>query len=309
MRPARRRGECRPRRDVHDGPLPAGGGHAPRRGRRAEERPLQVHPEEPVPVGFRHVEKGHAREDRGVVHENIDAAETVGGRHETLDLLRPRNVGLHRYRVRACRLHRRGHDGGGLLVIQIIDHDRSACLGRSQRNGGPDALLRARDDGNPACKNGHRSLPIPDRVPPGRPGSSRGAPARLPRRKAWRCRAHCSNRRWCRDDRRCRPRAFYDSRRPALQGAVLSLPRREATGVAGEASGAIPRASMTTLRDLRNGPGASPKARRNHRFRWALSAKPHSWATRVTVRVVFIRSHLLCWRRKSRQSSAAVMPQ
>ena len=72
---------------------------------------------------------------------------------------------------------------------------------------------------------------------------------------------------------------------------------------AGVACGANPRALMTTLPDLRNAPGTSPKARRNHRFRCALSAKPHSWATCVTVRSLFVSSRLLCWMRSSGEIS------
>ena len=54
---------------------------------------------------------------------------------------------------------------------------------------------------------GHDVRPSPSRVPPGRSGSSRGIPARLPRRRAWRCWGRCSSRRWYRDGRRSRRRS------------------------------------------------------------------------------------------------------
>ena len=84
--------------------------------------------------------------------------------------------------------------------------DRRAWTGRRRRSALPDGPLR-RSARRRRSSRWARCPSIPGRVPPGRSGSSRGNPARLPRRRAWCCWGRCSSRRWYRDSRRCRPRS------------------------------------------------------------------------------------------------------
>lgn len=83
--------------------------------------------------------------DAGVVHQNIEAAEALGdARKHHLDLGARRDITGNREPAIARRAHR-VHRLGCRLRHNVVDRNRGAFLGESQRDGASDAGASARN--------------------------------------------------------------------------------------------------------------------------------------------------------------------
>jgi hypothetical protein len=107
---------------------------------------LQVDVEHTVPVGLGHLEKGDAREDPGVVDQDVNRAEPIlAGGHHCLHLPNFANVSLDQDRASSASVYLLCHTLGGALVIEPVDRDIGPDCGELQRHRTADALLRPRD--------------------------------------------------------------------------------------------------------------------------------------------------------------------
>ena len=162
----------RARRQVDDHAGPPGRHHAARRLLGADERALEIGVEHGVPLRLVQLEERRPGEDAGVVHEDVDRSE-AHARPRPRDAAPPR---ASRRRRRSCSpAAERGDLGrGGLrrrLVVEEVERHVGALPREAERDGAPDAALRARDEDDlpgapvPAVHDsatmGLRSVPIP----------------------------------------------------------------------------------------------------------------------------------------------------
>jgi hypothetical protein len=114
---------------------------------RADEGGLEVGVQHAVPRRLGELEKGRAREDAGVVHEDVHRAQgALGVVHEAPRLLGFRDVGGQRHRASTERenLSRRGLRGR--LVVEVVQRHVGAGLSEPDGHGPSDAALGARHE-------------------------------------------------------------------------------------------------------------------------------------------------------------------
>ena len=105
---------------------------------------------EPVVVG--HVEQGHPREDPGVVHEQVDAAERIAGSDHRRTVAPGGDVTTDRHRSTSSLLDRSDEPLGSTDVVEVVDDDRSASGCHRLDHRRPDPLLRAGDERDTAVE-------------------------------------------------------------------------------------------------------------------------------------------------------------
>src|SRR5262249_40614258 len=134
---------------------------------------VEIRVEEGVPGRLGEVEKRSAREDGGVVHEDVDRAErALGIGHEAPRLLGLGDVSADRRGLAAEGDDLRRRRLGGRLVVQVIERHVGPGLGESDRDGAPDTALGARDKHDLSCAppvGGHDERCITSRHPGAKP--------------------------------------------------------------------------------------------------------------------------------------------
>src|SRR6266851_4854046 len=141
-------------RDVDDRARLARRDHRARHRLGAEEAALEVHAEHVIPLRLGQLEELGAREDARVVDEDVGGAQLRGRRREDGgDVLAPRDVARDDHRLAAKAPDLGGHALRRLAVVQEVDTDVGAVASQRDGDGPTDALLRARDERNPAAES------------------------------------------------------------------------------------------------------------------------------------------------------------